>query len=34
MDSSHLPPATLCSIQVGSPQDYGFEGAVDPHDQP
>jgi len=33
-DSSHPTSATLCSIQVGSPQDYGFEGAVDPHDQP
>jgi len=33
-DSSHPTSATLCSIQVSSPQDYGFEGAVDPHDQP
>jgi MOSC domain-containing protein YiiM len=30
-NSSH---ATLCSIQVGTPQSYGFEDAVDPHDKP
>jgi MOSC domain-containing protein YiiM len=34
MLSSNFPPATLYSIQVGTPQDYGFEGAVDPHDKP
>jgi MOSC domain-containing protein YiiM len=33
-NSSQSSPATLCSIQVGSPREYGFEGAVDPHDQP
>jgi MOSC domain-containing protein YiiM len=31
---SNVSPATLCSIQIGSPQDYGFEGAADPHDMP
>ena len=31
---SNVSPATLCSIQIGTPQDYGFEGAVDPHDMP
>src|ERR1700676_581466 len=31
---SNVPPATLCSIQIGTPQDYGFEDAVDPHDKP
>jgi MOSC domain-containing protein YiiM len=33
-NSSQSSPATLCSIQVGGPREYGFEGAVDPHDQP
>jgi MOSC domain-containing protein YiiM len=31
---SNVPPAILCSIQIGTPQDYGFEDAVDPHDKP
>lgn len=26
--------ATLCSIQMGTPRNYGSEGALDPHDQP
>jgi len=33
----HCSPAsssTLCSIQVGTPQSYGFDDAVDAHDQP
>jgi len=33
----HCSPAsssTLCSIQVGTPQSYGFEDAVDTHDTP
>jgi MOSC domain-containing protein YiiM len=28
------PSSTLCSIQVGAPQDYGFEAAADAHDKP
>jgi len=28
-----MPPAVLQSIQVGCPQNYGFEGAADPHDK-
>ena len=31
---ANVPPATLHSIQVGNPKDYGFEDAVDPHDKP
>jgi MOSC domain-containing protein YiiM len=31
---SNVPHATLCSIQIGTPRDYGFEDAVDPHDKP
>jgi MOSC domain-containing protein YiiM len=27
-------PAVLCSIQVGTPKNYGVEGAVDAHDMP
>ena len=27
-------PATLHSIQIGAPTNYGFEDAVDPHDKP
>jgi MOSC domain-containing protein YiiM len=33
----HCSPAdspTLCSIQVGTPQSYGFDDAVDAHDKP
>jgi MOSC domain-containing protein YiiM len=31
---SNAPPATLFSIQIGTPKDYGFQDAVDPHDKP
>jgi len=34
MLSTNVSTANLCSIQIGTPQDYGFEGALDPHDQP
>ena len=34
MPDSHVTPAILCSIQVGTPKSYGFENAVDTHDQP
>jgi MOSC domain-containing protein YiiM len=34
MLSANVSTANLCSIQIGTPQDYGFEGALDPHDQP
>jgi MOSC domain-containing protein YiiM len=34
MLSTNVSTATLCSIQIGTPQDYGFEGAFDPHDMP
>lgn len=34
MNSPHSSQATLCSIQVGTPREYGFEEAVDPHDMP
>ncbi len=34
MLTSNLPPATLISIQVAMPQEYGFEDAIDPHDRP
>ena len=30
----NAPPAILHSIQLGTPKDYGFEKAVDPHDLP
>jgi len=30
----HVPTATLLSVQIGSPNSYGFEDAVDPHDKP
>jgi MOSC domain-containing protein YiiM len=33
-NSPHPSQATLCSIQVGTPREYGFEDAVDPHDMP
>jgi MOSC domain-containing protein YiiM len=28
------PSGTLCSIQVGRPQNYGWEDAIDVHDKP
>ncbi len=31
---SNVSPATLDSIQIGTPQVYGFEEAIDPHDKP
>ena len=31
---SHIPPATLVSIQVGKPKNYGFDDAINAHDQP
>src|SRR5580658_5334163 len=34
MQHSHAHPAMLCSVQVGMPQNYGFEEAVDIHDKP
>jgi len=34
MHGANIPPATLHSIQVATPKDYGYEGAVDPHDKP
>jgi MOSC domain-containing protein YiiM len=34
MSCSNVPPATLFSIQIGTPKDYGFQDAVDPHDKP
>jgi MOSC domain-containing protein YiiM len=34
MLSLHVPPAMLVSIQIGTPKNYGFEEAVDPHDKP
>jgi MOSC domain-containing protein YiiM len=34
MLSSNDLPATLHSIQIGAPKDYGFEDAIDPHDKP
>jgi MOSC domain-containing protein YiiM len=30
----HVPPAMLCSIQIGTPKNYGFEDAIDTHDKP
>src|SRR5271168_2378640 len=30
----NVPPAILCSIQVGAPKNYGCENAVDAHDKP
>ena len=30
----HAPTATLYSVQVGTPRSYGFQDAIDPHDQP
>src|SRR5271156_5794084 len=30
----HVPPAMLCSIQIGVPKNYGFDDAVDAHDKP
>jgi MOSC domain-containing protein YiiM len=30
----HVPPASVHSIQVGAPQSYGFEDALEPHDKP
>ncbi len=30
----NTPPAILYSIQLGTPKNYGIEGAVDPHDLP
>jgi MOSC domain-containing protein YiiM len=29
-----MPPATLLSIQVGRPADYGHDDAADPHERP
>jgi MOSC domain-containing protein YiiM len=34
MLSQNVPPALLCSIQVGTPKSYGSGDAVDPHDKP
>jgi MOSC domain-containing protein YiiM len=34
MLGSNVLPATLYSIQIGAPKEYGFEDAVDPHDKP
>ena len=34
MHCAPAPSATLCSIQVGTPQAYGFENALDTHDKP
>jgi MOSC domain-containing protein YiiM len=34
MPYPHVPPATLSSVQTGTPQNYGFEDAVDTHDKP
>ena len=34
MLATNFPHATLSSIQVGMPREYGFEDATDPHDQP
>jgi len=34
MLSSNVTPATLQSIQVATPKNYGFEDAADPHDKP
>src|SRR6202790_5421825 len=30
----HVPPARVHSIQVGAPQSYGFEDALEAHDKP
>ena len=34
MPGTNAPSPTLRSIQVATPKDYGFDGAVDPHDKP
>jgi MOSC domain-containing protein YiiM len=34
MICQHVPPAILCSIQVGMPKSHGFEDAIEPHDKP
>jgi len=34
MSATHVSDAVLCSIQVGTPKSYGFDGAVDAHDRP
>jgi MOSC domain-containing protein YiiM len=34
MSDLHDSPAVLCSIQVGTPKDYGVQGALDAHDMP
>ncbi len=34
MAHQEQPPAILCSIQLGTPTNYGYEGAADPHDLP
>jgi MOSC domain-containing protein YiiM len=34
MTCSHVSPAILYSIQIGTPKNYGSEDAVDTHDKP